>query len=109
MAAVSLIAVSHRSKFSQKRPRISAPILVDSGFRRGSDIVKALACGANAVLLGKTALKAWPESITSFVILKDEADRTLAQIGCPEIGQLSLHFFNLTRLRSLSNSMEGRR
>jgi 4-hydroxymandelate oxidase len=28
------------------------PILVDSGFRRGSDVMKALALGANAVLVG---------------------------------------------------------
>jgi isopentenyl diphosphate isomerase/L-lactate dehydrogenase-like FMN-dependent dehydrogenase len=29
------------------------PVLVDSGFRRGSDLVKAIALGANAVLLGR--------------------------------------------------------
>jgi len=30
------------------------PILTDSGYRRGADILKALALGANAVLLGRT-------------------------------------------------------
>ena len=30
------------------------PVLIDSGFRRGSDVLKALALGANAVLLGRT-------------------------------------------------------
>src|SRR5205807_2514080 len=30
-----------------------APVLIDSGFRRGSDILKALALGANAVCLGR--------------------------------------------------------
>src|SRR5207237_7285298 len=29
------------------------PIIVDSGFRRGSDIVKALCIGANAVRVGR--------------------------------------------------------
>src|SRR5258707_8097784 len=29
------------------------PVLTDSGYRRGSDILKALALGANAVLLGR--------------------------------------------------------
>ena len=29
------------------------PVLVDSGFRRGSDVLKALALGANAVCLGR--------------------------------------------------------
>ena len=32
------------------------PILVDSGFRRGSDVVKALALGARAVLAGRAVL-----------------------------------------------------
>ena len=30
------------------------PVLTDSGYRRGADILKALALGANAVLLGRT-------------------------------------------------------
>ena len=29
------------------------PVLVDSGFRRGADVMKALALGANAVCLGR--------------------------------------------------------
>jgi isopentenyl diphosphate isomerase/L-lactate dehydrogenase-like FMN-dependent dehydrogenase len=32
------------------------PVLVDSGFRRGSDIFKALALGANAVCIGRPYL-----------------------------------------------------
>lgn len=31
---------------------IDSPILIDSGFRRGSDIIKALCLGANMVCLG---------------------------------------------------------
>jgi 4-hydroxymandelate oxidase len=31
------------------------PVLIDSGFRRGSDVFKALALGANAVALGRAA------------------------------------------------------
>jgi (S)-2-hydroxy-acid oxidase len=31
------------------------PVLIDSGFRRGTDIFKALAMGANAVCVGRAA------------------------------------------------------
>jgi (S)-mandelate dehydrogenase len=89
--------VSPLEVLAETRARISAPILIDSGFRRGSDIVKALALGANAVLLGRAALyglAAAGETGVDHVLrlLKDEVDRTLAQIGCPELGRLSLDF-----------------
>ena len=34
----------------------SATVVVDGGFRRGSDLVKALALGANDVILGRAPL-----------------------------------------------------
>ena len=33
-----------------------APILIDGGFRRGSDVLKALALGARAAVIGRPAL-----------------------------------------------------
>jgi (S)-mandelate dehydrogenase len=87
-------AVAPLDVLAESRTRISAPILIDSGYRRGTDIVKALALGANAVLLGRTALYALAAAGEAGVdhvlrLLKDEVDRTLAQIGCPSIDQLS--------------------
>jgi (S)-mandelate dehydrogenase len=87
-------AVSPLDILAETRARISAPILIDSGFRRGTDIVKALALGANAVLLGRASLyglAAAGEAGVDHVLhlLKDEVDRTMAQIGCPSIFQLS--------------------
>lgn len=73
------------------------PVLIDSGFRRGSDIVKALALGAEAVLLGRATLyglAARGEAGVSEILqlLKADIDRTLAQIGCPDIASLSPTF-----------------
>ncbi|WP_426437007.1 alpha-hydroxy-acid oxidizing protein [Bradyrhizobium genosp. P] len=87
-------AVSSLEVLAETRARISAPILIDSGYRRGSDIVKALALGANAVLLGRATLyglAAAGEAGVDHVLrlLEGEVDRTLAQIGCPSVTQLS--------------------
>jgi (S)-mandelate dehydrogenase len=87
-------AVSPLDVLAESRARISAPILIDSGYRRGTDIVKALALGANAVLLGRASLyglAATGEAGVDHILrlLKDEVDRTLAQIGCPSVSQLS--------------------
>ena len=70
------------------------PVLVDGGFRRGADVVKAMALGARAVLLGRATLyglAAAGEAGAANVIamLKDEIDRTLAQVGCRSVAELS--------------------
>src|SRR5258708_29380170 len=49
-------AVAPLEVLAESRARISAPILIDSGFRRGTGIVKAVALGANAVLLRRATL-----------------------------------------------------
>jgi (S)-mandelate dehydrogenase len=70
------------------------PLLIDSGVRRGADVVKAVALGARAVLLGRAVLyglAARGEQGVADVleILRTEIDTTLAQIGCPSIDALS--------------------
>ena len=71
-----------------------APVLVDSGFRHGSEIVKALALGARAVLLGRATLYGLAARGGAGVddvlrLLREEMDRTLAQIGCPSAAALT--------------------
>ena len=73
--------------------RVQAPLLLDSGVRRGADAVKALALGAQAVLLGRAVLyglAARGEEGASHVlqILAAELDTTLALVGCPEAARL---------------------
>ncbi len=68
-------------------------VLIDSGFRRGTDVVKALALGAEGVLLGRPAAfaaAAGGEAGVAHLIglMKDEIDRTLGYLGCTAIDQI---------------------
>jgi (S)-mandelate dehydrogenase len=68
-------------------------ILIDSGFRRGTDVVKALALGADAVLLGRAALYGLAAggeagAKRALTILGEEIRRTLALLGCPSLSML---------------------
>ncbi len=68
-------------------------VFIDGGIRRGSDVVKALALGAKAVMVGRPyvwALAAAGESGVSHAIemLRDELDRALAISGCSLISEV---------------------
>jgi len=68
-------------------------IIVDSGFRRGGDVVKAIALGANAVMIGRATLyglAAGGEAGVSHAlqILMSEIDRTLGQLGCRSLAEV---------------------
>jgi len=68
-------------------------IIIDSGFRRGTDIVKALALGAHAVGLGRATLYGLiaagaPGIDRAMQILTSETDRVLGQLGCRSISDL---------------------
>jgi isopentenyl diphosphate isomerase/L-lactate dehydrogenase-like FMN-dependent dehydrogenase len=69
------------------------PVLVDSGFRRGMDIVKALAMGATAVGVGRPYI--WglgafgqPGVERVFEILRAETHAAMAQVGAATIKDL---------------------
>jgi len=70
------------------------PVLVDSGFRRGTDIVKALAMGASAVGVGRPYL--WglgafgqPGVERVLQILRRETETAMQQVGAPTIRDLT--------------------
>jgi 4-hydroxymandelate oxidase len=68
-----------------KTPIIIIPVMIDSGFRRGSDVLKALALGADAVWLGRAsrwALGAFGppgvQRLLTEIIFKELVDATAA-------------------------------
>jgi (S)-mandelate dehydrogenase len=68
-------------------------VLVDSGFRRGSDVVKALAMGAQAVQIGRATLygvAAGGEAGAqrALTIFRNEIDRVMALIGARSVSDL---------------------
>ncbi|MFO1248081.1 MAG: alpha-hydroxy acid oxidase [Alphaproteobacteria bacterium] len=70
------------------------PILFDSGIRRGSDIFKALALGANAVMLGRTTrwgLAAFGTAGAQRLIeiLQAELVQTCAAAGCSKLADIN--------------------
>ena len=69
-------------------------LILDGGIRRGSDVLKALALGANAVSLGRAPL--WGLSVNGAAgvqhilqILHDELSNVMAQCGCTTIAELT--------------------
>jgi isopentenyl diphosphate isomerase/L-lactate dehydrogenase-like FMN-dependent dehydrogenase len=85
-----------------------ATIFMDSGIRRGSDVVKALALGANAVMVGRSTLygvAAGGEAgaARALQIYRDEIHRNMALLGCntvEEIGPQCLLFADKHELRA---------
>ncbi len=73
------------------------PVIVDSGFRRGTDIFKALALGADAVAIGRPYL--WglgsfgQEGVETVLdILKRELEVTMKQAGTLNIAEISNNY-----------------
>lgn len=71
-------------------------VIVDGGFRRGTDVVKAMALGAHAVMIGRATLyglaaggQAGAQHALS--ILTTEIDRVLGQLGCRSFSEVGAH------------------
>lgn len=69
-------------------------VFVDGGVRRGADVIKALALGARAVLVGRPVL--WGLAAdgragvaTALGILRRELDLAMALCGCPDVASIT--------------------
>ena len=75
-------------------------MIFDGGIRRGADVVKAMALGAKAVILGRGyayGMAAAGDAGIERALQIFEADivRTLKLLGCPSISQLDQSYIAL--------------
>jgi 4-hydroxymandelate oxidase len=78
------------------------PLLVDGGLRRGTDVFKALALGAHAVLIGRPVAYGLANAGASGVahvlrLLLDELMATMALCGCRSLAEIQPHHLKHTR------------
>ncbi|RZF64511.1 alpha-hydroxy-acid oxidizing protein [Sphingomonas populi] len=71
----------------------AVPLLIDGGVRTGTDIVKALALGGAAVLVGRPQLHGLAVAGMAGVahvahILRAELELAMAQLGCPTLDRI---------------------
>ena len=76
-------------------------VMIDSGFRRGGEVIKALALGAKAVWLGRAPLYGLATSGEAGVravleIFRDEMSRTMMLLGAGSLAELGPHHVELT-------------
>jgi isopentenyl diphosphate isomerase/L-lactate dehydrogenase-like FMN-dependent dehydrogenase len=69
------------------------PVLMDGGVRRGVDVLKALALGASAVLVGRAAMlglaAAGEEGVLDVLrIIRTEFENAMALSGCRTVGEI---------------------
>ena len=70
------------------------PVLVDGGIRRGTDVLKAMALGASAVLVGRPAIWGLAHAGAAGVahvlrLLRDELEIAMALTGCATLADAS--------------------
>jgi isopentenyl diphosphate isomerase/L-lactate dehydrogenase-like FMN-dependent dehydrogenase len=89
-----------------------APVMVDGAFTRGSDVVKAIALGAAAVLVGRAHL--WgvasggqEGAAKSIALFAEEIDRVLGQVGCPALSGLDPSYVRMPQRSQSRHSEEA--
>ena len=80
------------------------PLLIDSGIRRGTDVLKAIALGADGILLGRPVLWALAvdgeQGVINVVNLLAEELRVAMQIaGCSSLNAIRKNSRNIIRTR----------
>ena len=73
-------------------------IIIDSGARRGSDIVKAIAMGADLIMSGRptlygSAAAGEAGAYRALQVFQTEMDRVMAQLGLCSVDEITPHIF----------------
>jgi (S)-mandelate dehydrogenase len=87
-----------------------ATVILDSGVRRGSDIAKALALGAKAVLVGRatlygTAVAGEVGALHALNVLGNELDKTMVYTACNTVDEIGPEILYLPRDRNRLSAM----
>jgi len=77
-----------------------ATVFCDSGFRRGSDVVKAIALGADAVMVGRSTLYGvaaggFDGAARALEIYHEEIRRVMALLGCNTLDELGPQYLKI--------------
>jgi len=85
------------------------PVLIDGGLRRGTDIFKALALGANAVCVGRPyiwGLASFGQQGVEAVlkILSDELALTMRHAGVSKVKNIDMHYLTPNENQSFKSS-----
>lgn len=77
-------------------------VLLDGGIRRGSDVVKALCLGAEAVLIGRAyayglAVAGRAGVMRAIEIIRNDIERTMRLLGCASVKDLNATFVRTPR------------
>lgn len=94
----SLVALPAIARAVRKR----VPVLLDSGVRSGEDVVRALALGANAVLLGRPVLWALAVGGEDKVVevlagLQNAIAKAMALCGVARVSEIGAHLVTTRR------------
>jgi len=75
-------------------------VMMDSGVRRGTDVLKALALGARFVFVGRpflyaAAIAGEPGVTHAIKLLRDEIDRDMALLGINALTEMRREFLTV--------------
>ena len=88
-------------------------IIIDGGFRRGTDVIKALSLGANAAMTGRATLYGLAANGERGVeraleILTTEMERAMGQLGVSSVADLGPHHSALLTFAKLTRATVSR-